>query len=119
MIARTPPPAAAPARPVGCGLLAAFRAAVAELEAHADEIDALNVYPVPDGDTGANMLATVRSALEEAERAGRGTPGRIAAAISFGALIGARGNSGVITSQIFRGMAESLAEKRRFHGGDL
>ena len=51
----------------GDGLLEAFRAAVANLEAHADEIDALNVYPVPDGDTGHNMLATVRAALEEAD----------------------------------------------------
>ena len=51
----------------GAGLLDAFRAAVANLEAHVDEINALNVYPVPDGDTGSNMLATVRAALEEAE----------------------------------------------------
>ena len=51
----------------GDGLLEAFRAAVANLEAHVDEINALNVYPVPDGDTGSNMLATVKAALEEAE----------------------------------------------------
>ena len=103
----------------GDGLLEAFRAAVANLEAHADEIDALNVYPVPDGDTGHNMLATVRAALEEAERSAGQPAERIAAAISFGALMGARGNSGVITSQIFRGMAEGLGGKRRFNGLDL
>ncbi len=51
----------------GNGLLEAFRAAVANLEAHVDEINSLNVYPVPDGDTGSNMLATVKSALDEAE----------------------------------------------------
>ncbi|MFL5777718.1 MAG: DAK2 domain-containing protein [Chloroflexota bacterium] len=103
----------------GDGLLAAFRAAVANLEAHVDEVNALNVYPVPDGDTGSNMLATVRAALDEGEGAAGGPADRIAAAISFGALMGARGNSGVITSQIFRGMADGLGGKRRFNGLDL
>src|SRR3954463_7164600 len=103
----------------GDGLLAAFRAAVANLEAHVDEVNALNVYPVPDGDTGTNMLATVQAALEEAERLADPALDRVAAAISLGALMGARGNSGVITSQIFRGMAEGLAGKRRFNGLDL
>lgn len=103
----------------GAGLLDAFRAAVANLEAHVDEINALNVYPVPDGDTGSNMLATVRAALDEAEAIADQPADRIAAAISFGALMGARGNSGVITSQIFRGMAEGLGGKRRFNGLDL
>lgn len=103
----------------GAGLLDAFRAAVANLEAHVDEINALNVYPVPDGDTGSNMLATVRAALDEAEAVAGQPADRIAAAISFGALMGARGNSGVITSQIFRGMAEGLGGKGRFNGLDL
>jgi DAK2 domain fusion protein YloV len=103
----------------GAGLVAAFRAAVANLEAHVDEVNALNVFPVPDGDTGSNMLATVRVALEEAERVGSAPAGRIAAALSFGALMGARGNSGVITSQICRGIAEGLDGKRRFNGLDL
>jgi dihydroxyacetone kinase-like predicted kinase len=78
----------------GDGLLEAFRAAVANLEEHVDEVNALNVYPVPDGDTGSNMLATVKAALEEAEGVAGQPAGRIAAAISFGALMGARGNSG-------------------------
>ena len=103
----------------GAGLLEAFRAAVANLEAHVDEINGLNVFPVPDGDTGTNMVATVRAALEEAERVAGEPADRIAQAISFGALMGARGNSGVITSQIFRGMSEALAGKRRFNGLDL
>jgi len=103
----------------GPGLLEAFRAAVANLEAHVDEINALNVYPVPDGDTGSNMLATVRAALEEADRVAGHPADRVGAAISFGALMGARGNSGVITSQIFRGMAEALGGKTRFNGLDL
>jgi DAK2 domain fusion protein YloV len=103
----------------GEGLLAAFRAAVANLEVHVEEINSLNVYPVPDGDTGSNMLATVKAALDEGERAAGQPAHRIAAAISFGALMGARGNSGVITSQIFRGMAEALGGKTRFNGLDL
>src|SRR5689334_14991048 len=103
----------------GTGLLEAFRAAVANLEAHIDEVNGLNVYPVPDGDTGSNMFATVRAALDEAEAVAGEPADRIAAAISFGALMGARGNSGVITSQIFRGIAEGLAGKRRFNGLDL
>jgi len=103
----------------GNGLLEAFRAAVANLEAHVDEINALNVYPVPDGDTGSNMFATVKAALDEAEAAAGQSAERVAAAISFGALMGARGNSGVITSQIFRGMAEALGGKSRFNGLDL
>ena len=103
----------------GSGLLDAFRAGVANLEAHVDEINGLNVYPVPDGDTGSNMFATVKAALDEAEAVAGQPADRIAAAISFGALMGARGNSGVITSQIFRGMADGLGGKRRFNGLDL
>lgn len=104
----------------GAGLLGAFRAAVANLEAHVDEVNSLNVFPVPDGDTGSNMVATVRAALTEAEAAGADAPAeRIAATASFGALMGARGNSGVITSQILRGIAEGLAGKSRFNALDL
>jgi hypothetical protein len=104
----------------GNGLLGAFRAAVANLEAHVEEVNSLNVFPVPDGDTGSNMLATVRAALVEAEGAGEhASVERVAATASFGALMGARGNSGVITSQILRGFAEGLAGKTRFNGLDL
>jgi DAK2 domain fusion protein YloV len=104
----------------GAGLLDAIRSAVANLENHVDEINALNVFPVPDGDTGTNMLATVRAALDAAEAVGPDAPAeRLAAAISHGALMGARGNSGVITSQILRGLAEGLAGRRRFSGLDL
>jgi uncharacterized protein len=103
----------------GAGLLAAFRAAVDNLADHVDEVNALNVFPVPDGDTGSNMLATVRAALAEAEGSAGQSAERIAAAISFGALMGARGNSGVIASQIFRGMAEGLGGKERIDGADL
>jgi DAK2 domain fusion protein YloV len=100
-------------------LLVAFRSAVASLERHVDEVDTLNVFPVPDGDTGSNMLATMRAALEEGEGVGDQGADRIAAAFSHGALMGARGNSGVITSQIFRGIAEGLAGRARFNALDL
>lgn len=104
----------------GAAYLDAIRSAVANLGAHVDEINALNVFPVPDGDTGTNMFATVRAALDSAEAVGRDAPvDRIAAAVSLGALMGARGNSGVITSQIFRGISDGLAGKRRFNGLDL
>ncbi|MGZ6271711.1 MAG: DAK2 domain-containing protein [Candidatus Limnocylindrales bacterium] len=105
----------------GAGVLLAFAGAVAHLGAHVDEINALNVFPVPDGDTGSNMAATVRAALEEAQRVPEGerTVERVAAAIAFGSLMGARGNSGVILSQIFRGMATGLESKRHLNGPDL
>src|SRR5215213_3118618 len=105
----------------GPGLLAAMRQAAAELEARVDEVNALNVFPVPDGDTGSNMLATVRAAVEEAEQladAERTVP-NVGAAMRLGALMGARGNSGVILSQIFRGMAEVVTGLERVDGRDL
>jgi uncharacterized protein len=104
----------------GAGLLGAFRAAAAALEDAVDEVNALNVFPVPDGDTGSNMMATVRAALAEAEALGPSVSAeRVAAAAAFGALMGARGNSGVITSQILRGLAEGLAGKTKFNALDL
>ena len=104
----------------GAGLLGAFRAAAAGLEAAVDEVNALNVFPVPDGDTGSNMMATVRAALAEAEALGPTVSAeRVASAAAFGALMGARGNSGVITSQILRGLAEGLAGKTKFNALDL
>jgi len=89
------------------------------LERNAADVNQLNVFPVPDGDTGSNMLATVRVALAEAESASGGSAAEIATAIKRGALHGARGNSGVIASQIFGGMAEALGAKKRFNGLDL
>src|SRR4051794_41885637 len=96
----------------GDGLLGAFRAAVANLEAHVDEINALNVYPVPDGDTGSNMLATVKAALEEAEGVAGQPAGGVAAALSFWALLGGGGKFRVITSQIFFGIGEGPRGQR-------
>lgn len=100
----------------GAGLLAAFEAAGATLERHADAINALNVFPVPDGDTGKNMLLTMRAALE----AVRSTPdlgaGALATRLARGAMMGSRGNSGVILSQILRGFARGLGDAAAFDG---
>jgi len=103
------------------GLIRAVRGATANVERHVPELNALNVYPVPDGDTGINMIATMRAALAEVDALppGRVSLGDLAAAIAFGALMGARGNSGVILSQVFRGMADSLAGKDRADARDL
>jgi DAK2 domain fusion protein YloV len=103
----------------GTGLIEALRAAVANLDSHVDEINALNVFPVPDGDTGSNMVATMLVALEQAETVAGEPAWTIAGAIKRGALHGARGNSGVILSQILGGMADALDRKRRFNGLDL
>ncbi len=83
------------------------------LAAHRDEIDALNVFPVPDQDTGSNLLATMRAGLDAVLRHNHGEdpdvpPGRTVAVLARGALMGARGNSGVILSQVLRGLAEPL-----------
>lgn len=75
-----------------------------------EEINSLNVFPVPDGDTGTNMNLTVKSAKEEAEKVTTNHAGEVAKAISKGALMGARGNSGVILSQLFRGFAKELEQ---------
>jgi dihydroxyacetone kinase-like predicted kinase len=87
-------------------------AAHAALKANAAKIDALNVYPVPDGDTGTNMLLTLKSVLEGVS----GSPGltgeAAAKVVSRAALMGARGNSGVILSQILRGACETLGKVR-------
>ena len=98
--------------------------AVSDLITHIDEINRLNVVPVADSDTGANMLFTMRSALAEANagaasEAGPGCVARVAAAMSVGALNGARGNSGVILSQILRGVADVTATAAAGSGGEL
>jgi DAK2 domain fusion protein YloV len=96
-----------------------FAAATAWLEKSVADIDALNVFPVPDGDTGTNMLLTMRSAVEESYRASDHSAAAVAQAMAKGALMGARGNSGVILSQIWRGMAQGLADKDIFTGRDF
>src|ERR1700687_2178002 len=88
-----------------------FRDAV---RAHQEELNRLNVYPVPDGDTGTNMALTLESVVTEldgAQAGAGGTPAmeEVCEAIRHGSLMGARGNSGVILSQILRGLADTFA----------
>ena len=93
----------------GQGLLAALTGGAGWLQTNKAAVDALNVYPVPDGDTGTNMLLTIQTALRDAqENPGDGTVGAMAAVIGQGALRGARGNSGVILSQYLKGFAQGL-----------
>jgi len=94
-------------------------AATSWLEKSAADIDALNVFPVPDGDTGTNMLLTMRSTLEEAYRVPDNSASDVARAMARGALVGARGNSGVILSQIWNGLAQGLADKESVNGSEL
>jgi DAK2 domain fusion protein YloV len=85
-----------------------FLMGAALLEKNKSAIDALNVFPVPDGDTGTNMLMTMQSAVKEMHGVNTDNISDVAAALSLGALKGARGNSGVILSQIFRGISKRL-----------
>lgn len=83
------------------------RACVDGLESRCDEINRLNVFPVPDSDTGTNLLVTMRAAAAEALTAADASVSEVAAALARGAVAGARGNSGVILSQVLRGIAEA------------
>jgi DAK2 domain fusion protein YloV len=85
-------------------------ASMAWLNANKQIVNALNVFPVPDGDTGTNMMLTMQSAFDEVENSPERHAGRMLAAVAQGALMGARGNSGVILSQIWRGFSSALKD---------
>jgi DAK2 domain fusion protein YloV len=85
-------------------------AGAANLTANVDRVNALNVFPVPDGDTGTNMNLTMTSGMEELKKRPNAHLGKAAEALSKGLLMGARGNSGVILSQLFRGFAKFVHE---------
>ncbi len=89
-----------------------LRAATLRLEQRASAIDRLNVFPVPDADTGSNMAYGMRRGLREADRESAVEAGAVAAAFARGALAGARGNSGLILSQFWRGLAEAARGAR-------
>lgn len=89
------------------------------LEQNRDHVNALNVFPVPDGDTGTNMLLTMRSAYARIESSDDIHVGKVAGLLAQGALMGARGNSGVILSQIWRGLAAGLSTVETFTTADL
>ncbi|HHT62781.1 MAG: DAK2 domain-containing protein [Bacillota bacterium] len=91
----------------GCGFLALNK----------EIVDALNVFPVPDGDTGTNMSLTMNSAVKGLKDLD--SPAKVAQEVSKGALMGARGNSGVILSQLFRGFAQGVGERKTLKGADF
>jgi DAK2 domain fusion protein YloV len=103
----------------GQDLKKALMAGAEWLEAHRDAINALNVFPVPDGDTGSNMSATMQAAIRDIAQSNETSAGVIAAKVAHGALMGARGNSGVILSQTLRGLAQGLDKKATFTASDL
>ncbi len=94
-------------------------ASLAWLRQHQEEINALNVFPVPDGDTGTNMVLTMQSAWDEVAEVQENNVGKVAHRVAHGALMGARGNSGVILSQVWRGIARYLDNKEWLTGADL
>src|SRR5919199_5937364 len=103
----------------GTHVLAALRASVVWLEGHRASVDALNVFPVPDGDTGTNMALTLGAALRQAENAATSTVGTLAEGAARGALMGARGNSGVILSQLLHGFARAVGDQHHIGVAEL
>ena len=96
-----------------------FLAGAKNLEAKKEWINELNVFPVPDGDTGTNMTLTIMSAASEVNNLSERTMETVAKAISSGSLRGARGNSGVILSILFRGFSKGIEGKETNSSIDL
>jgi len=103
----------------GQGLKILVEAGLTWLKANQQMVNALNVFPVPDGDTGTNMLLTMQAAYAEINQSTETNVGKMAHAIAQGALMGARGNSGVILSQLWRGFARSLDNLQVMDGNAL
>jgi uncharacterized protein len=103
----------------GQDLKKALLAGAASLEEHREAINDLNVFPVPDGDTGSNMSATMQAAMRDIVDSDDTAASTIAARVARAALFGARGNSGLILSQILRGLAQGLDKKQTFSAPDL
>lgn len=90
-----------------------FEGGLMAIEEHKQEIDRLNVFPVPDGDTGKNMYLTIFAAVNELSKLDSLYLSKVCEALTKGSLMGARGNSGVILSQLIRGFAEAIKEKEK------
>ena len=106
----------------GVELMAALRSGLDRLESRVDEVNALNVFPVPDGDTGTNMLATLKAAIAEGDASlatGVTAIDEVSAAVARGALLGARGNSGVLLSQILRGLPQAVRGRQRARATEI
>ncbi|HHD3685563.1 TPA: DAK2 domain-containing protein [Streptococcus pyogenes] len=95
------------------------QAAATRLDKQAEYVNSLNVFPVPDGDTGTNMSMTMDNGAKEVADKPASTVGEVGQMLSKGLLMGARGNSGVITSQLFRGFGQSIKGKDELTGKDL
>ena len=95
------------------------QSASTRLNKQAEYVNSLNVFPVPDGDTGTNMGMTIENGAKEVADKSASTVGEVAGIFAKGLLMGARGNSGVITSQLFRGFSRSVKEKEELTGQDL
>ena len=103
----------------GAGLVAMFTAAAAALQSNIGPINDLNVFPVPDGDTGTNMYLTMQSGIDDLGGLTAPTVSAVASAFYSGTFMGARGNSGVILSQFFKGFSEGLDGRTECGGDDL
>ena len=103
----------------GPELRRAFRMGFDRLEESRDTVNALNVFPVPDGDTGTNMSLTLGSGMERCPDEGNPTAGEVAGGLAQGTFFGARGNSGVILSQFFKGFSDALQGCESCSGADL
>jgi DAK2 domain fusion protein YloV len=100
----------------GLSLKRLTEASLAWLRTNQQTVNTLNVFPVPDGDTGTNMVLTMQSAWNEIKTLGTRHIGEMSAAVSQGALMGARGNSGVILSQLWRGFSRSIHDRETLDG---
>jgi dihydroxyacetone kinase-like predicted kinase len=89
------------------------------LRTNQESVNALNVFPVPDGDTGTNMVLTLQAAYDEISNSSEKHVGSLAEKLAHGALMGARGNSGVILSQIWRGFSKGIGESEILDGKSL
>ncbi len=96
-----------------------LRSALLHLRRHHEQVNAMNVFPVPDGDTGTNMLLTMEAAWQAIAEASDPEVGALLQGVARGTLMGARGNSGVILSQIWRGMAEAIDHRPMMTAEDL
>ena len=103
----------------GAGLVAMFTAAAAALQRNIEPINDLNVFPVPDGDTGTNMYLTMQSGIDDLEGLSSPNVTAVASAFYSGTFMGARGNSGVILSQFFKGFSEGLDGRTECGSDDL
>jgi hypothetical protein len=96
-----------------------IRATTKAVEANRDTINALNVFPVPDGDTGTNMLLTLRSVVEDLPANSTESANNVSKTLARSALLGARGNSGLILAQYFKGLAEAIGDATELTGKHL